>query len=81
MAATNEKHEALYQEVLAVVRKYDLPNVEILAVFANMTGKVLAMQDQTVGDANFYMKIVAKNLELGNKQVLEALFGEVGGRA
>lgn len=81
MTAANNKHEALYQEILAVIRKYDLPSVEILAVCANMTGKVLAMQDQTTGTTDFYMKIVAYNLELGNQQMIAGVFGDTKGRA
>ncbi len=75
---TSDNHDALYQELIAVIRKHDLPAVEILAVTSNMVGKVLAMQDQTKGDANFYMKVVGANLEEGNRQALAEVMNPVG---
>lgn len=37
---TSKQHEALFQELTGVLRKYDLSAVEILAVVSNLTGKV-----------------------------------------
>lgn len=81
MSASTDKHEALYQEILAVIRKYDLPPVEILAVCANTTGKVLAMQDQTAGSVDYYLKVLTTNLELGNRQVIAEVLGNTAGNA
>lgn len=78
LKSTNDKHEALYQELLAVMRKYDLTQIEILAVIANMVGKALAFQDQTKGDADFYMRIVINNLEEGNRQAAAELMKPAG---
>lgn len=75
---TRDKHEALYQDLLAVMRKYDLTQVEILAVTSNIVGKVLAFQDQTKGDTNFYMGIVQRNLEEGNRQAVAGLMNSAG---
>ncbi|ATC34132.1 hypothetical protein CA606_18330 [Caulobacter vibrioides] len=74
----NDKHEALYQELVAVMRKYELSQVEILAVVANITGKCLAFQDQTKGTADDYMQIVIANLEEGNRQALDGLLNPIG---
>lgn len=75
---TNDKHEMLYQELIAAMRKHDLSAVEILAVLSNMVGKALALQDQTKGDADFYMKIVRANLEEGNRQAIAEVMNPVG---
>lgn len=73
-----DKHEALYQDLIAAMRKHDLSAIEILAVTANMVGKVLAMQDQTKGDAALYMRIVAANIEKGNQQALAEILKPMG---
>jgi hypothetical protein len=73
-----DKHEALYQELVGAMRKYDLSPIEILAVFSNMTGKVLALQDQTKGDADHYMRVVINNLEEGNRQAAAGLLTPMG---
>lgn len=78
LRATTDKHEALYQELVAAMRKYDLSSIEILAVTSNMVGKVLAMQDQTKGDADLYMGIVRANIEEGNRQALAEILNPIG---
>jgi hypothetical protein len=77
---TSTKHEALYQEVIAVIRKYsdEMDNAEILAVVANMTGKVLAMLDQRKYSLEAAMAIVSRNIELGNRQVIDGLMNSEG---
>lgn len=69
---TNQKHEALFQELTAVLRRYadQMTAAEILAVTSNMVGKVLAMQDQRTMTAQAGMQIIAKNIELGNQQAI-----------
>jgi septum formation topological specificity factor MinE len=76
----SSKHEALYQEVIAVIRKYsdEMDSAEVLAVLANMTGKVLAMQDQRKYSPQAAMAIVSRNIELGNRQVLTELMKSEG---
>lgn len=81
MSVSTDKHAALYQEILAVIRKHDLRPVEILALCANMTGKVLAMQDQTAGSVDYYLKVVTTNLELGNQQMIAEVLGKTAGNA
>ncbi len=71
----NPFHEVLYLDLCALVNKHtkQVPAIEILAVAANMLGKLIAMQDQREMTPEMAMKIVALNIELGNKQVVEQL--------
>jgi hypothetical protein len=71
----NPRHEVLYQELLALSARYvkDVPQIEMLAVAANMVGKLIAMQDQKTCTPNMSMEIVARNIEYGNQQVLDQL--------
>ncbi|MQB43354.1 hypothetical protein [Rhizobium sp. ICMP 5592] len=77
---TSGKHETLYQEVIAVIRKHsdDMDPAEILAVRANMTGKVLAMLDQRKYSLEAAMAIISRNIELGNQQVIDGLMNSEG---
>lgn len=70
---TNDKHEALYQELLAVLKKHDLPSIELLAVMSNMVGKIMAMQDQRRMTVASAMELVARNIEEGNRQAVAGL--------
>lgn len=77
-------HEELFNELTAVLKKYaekySIPAEELLAICANMTGKVIAFQDQQVVTAERAMLIVAKNIELGNQQAISAVM-DVKGKA
>lgn len=79
---TRPEHEVAYQDLVALVRKHaaKLSAVELLAVAANMLGKLIAMQDQRKLTPDAAMKIVADNIEAGNAQVLEQLASTSGGR-
>lgn len=74
------EHEVAYQDILSLVNKHasKLSAAELLAVAANMVGKLVAMQDQRKMTPSRAMEIVAKNLELGNAQVLEQLSATAG---
>lgn len=69
------EHEVAYQDICALVSKHagKLSAAELLAIAANMVGKLVAMQDQRKMTPEAAMEIVAKNLELGNIQVLANL--------
>jgi len=68
------EHEVLYQDLCALCNKHkDLPALELLAVAANMLGKLIALQDQRKVTPAQAMEIVARNLEHGNKTILEEL--------
>lgn len=76
----NPEHEVVYQELIALVNKHaaKLDALEVLAVAANMVGKIVAMQDQRKVTPELAMDIVAKNIEVGNNQVIEELFKSSG---
>jgi hypothetical protein len=76
------EHEVLYQELIALVNKHagKLSAMEMLAVASNMLGKLVALQDQRVTTPAMAMEIVIRNIEEGNKQVLDQL-GHSRGRA
>lgn len=69
------EHEVAYQDMVALIRKHadKLTALELLAIGANMIGKLVAMQDQRTTTPQMAMKIVAENIEHGNKEVLERL--------
>jgi hypothetical protein len=80
---TNPKHEAAYQDLVAIVRKYEgeLSPSELLAIAANLTGKLVALQDQRTMTPELAMEIVSRNLELGNQQALAELLGPSKGHS
>jgi hypothetical protein len=67
------EHEVAYQDLVALVRKHaeHLSSVEMLAVAANMLGKLVAMQDQRMLTPAMAMELVAQNIEEGNRQAIE----------
>lgn len=79
---TRPEHEIAYQDLCALVNKHadKLSAAELLAVAANMVGKLVALQDQRTMSPDKAMKIVADNLEAGNMQVLDQI-GASAGRA
>lgn len=65
------EHEAAYQDLIALISKHpDVSKIELLAIAANMVGKIVALQDQRIMTAEEAMKVVAINIEHGNSQVL-----------
>lgn len=68
-------HEVAYQDLCELVNKHagKLTSLEMLAVAANMLGKLIALQDQRSVSPALAMKVVAENIEYGNKQVLDQL--------
>lgn len=74
------EHEVAYQDLVKLVRKHEdkLSALELLAVAANMIGKLVAMQDQRTTTPNQAMEVVAQNLEQGNMQALEEVMNSKG---
>lgn len=74
------EHEVAYQDICALVNKHagKLTAAELLAVAANMLGKLVALQDQTVTTPRMAMEIVAHNIERGNATVVAALLNSKG---
>ena len=69
------QHEIAYQELIALVNKHagHLDALEMLAVASNMVGKLVALQDQRKVTPAMAMKVVALNLEQGNKMVIDQI--------
>lgn len=69
------EHEVAYQDLCALVNRHadKLTALELLAVAANMLGKLVALQDQRTCTPALAMETVAQNIECGNKQVLDQL--------
>ena len=77
------EHEIVYQEICALLAKHAgaLDAYEILAVAANMLGKLVALQDQRKITPKMAMELVVRNIEHGNQQVLDTLADKAAGRA
>lgn len=75
-----QEHEVAYQDICALVSKHadKLSSAELLAVAANMLGKLVAMQDQRAMTPARAMQIVAQNIEHGNKQIVDQLAQSAG---
>lgn len=69
------EHEVAYQDLLALLNKHSgkLTALEMLAIAANMVGKLAAMQDQRKVTPSMAMEIISKNMEHGNQQVVNLL--------
>lgn len=76
------EHEVAYQDLCALVNRHadKMSALELLAVAANMLGKLVALQDQRTTSPAMAMEVVAKNIENGNRQALNQL-AEPKGRA
>lgn len=74
------EHEIAYQDIVALVRKHaeHLSSVEMLAIAANMLGKLLAHQDQRTMTSEVAMEIVAQNIEEGNRQAIAEVMKSKG---
>lgn len=74
------EHEVAYQDLCALVSKHahKLSSLELLAVAANMIGKLIAMQDQRTVTREIAMETVLHNLEYGNQTVVEQLSSSKG---
>ena len=79
------EHEIAYQDLAALIKKctdkYSLSSEELLAVAANMLGKIIALQDQRTMTRDRAMKIVCANLEMGNQHIIGELVGKSEGEA
>jgi hypothetical protein len=76
----NPKHEIAYQEICDLVKRHsgDLSPLEILAIAANMIGKLVALQDQRKVTTSLAMQTIARNIENGNKQAVVELVQNKG---
>lgn len=74
------EHEVLYQDLIKLVGKHGdkVDAFEMLAIAANMLGKLVAMQDQRTIAPKMALELIARNIEEGNRQVLDQLSNTVG---
>lgn len=79
----NPEYEVAYQDLCALISKHadKMTAAEILALAANMIGKLIALQDQRTMSRERAIKIVCENLEAGNAQILAMLSGPPAGTA
>lgn len=77
------EHEVAYQDLCQLVNKNadKLNPLELLAVAANMLGKLIALQDQRKTSPDMAMKVVCANIEHGNQSVIAELTTKTAGRA
>ena len=74
------EHEVAYQDIVALIRRHaeHLSSVEMLAIAANMLGKLLAYQDQRSMTSTEAMKIIIRNIEEGNRQAIALVTNSKG---
>lgn len=74
------EHEVAYQDLTALISKHanEVSAVELLAIAANMVGKLVAMQDARTVTCAGAMEIVAKNVEVGNQEAVAAMIKTKG---
>lgn len=76
----NKDHEAAYQDIIALVVKHagKVDATQMLAIAANLVGKLVAMQDQRTMTTAMALDVIKINLENGNAQMLAALTNTKG---
>ncbi len=74
------EHEELYQDLALLINKHagHLNGMEMLAVAANIVGKIVALQDQRKVTKKMAMELISKNIELGNKQIVDSMMNPEG---
>ena len=74
------EHEVLYQELAKLIGRHadKMTSEEVLAVGANMLGKLLAYQDQRSMTRERAMEIIIQHIELGNQQAIAEVMNSRG---
>lgn len=75
--------ESAYQAMLAALKPYadTLGPAGMLAVAANLVGKLIAMQDQRTMTPAMAIELVVQNIESANQSVIDHFVKSPGGRA
>lgn len=73
------RHRVAYEEVMALLKKHtaDVSALEMLAVAANLVGKLIALQDKRTTTVALAMKTIEKNIQIGNAEAI-AMLGSIG---
>lgn len=74
------EHEVLYQELAKLLGRHGdkVTAEEMLAIGANMLGKLLAYQDQRTMTRERGLEIIIQNIELGNQQAIAEVMNSRG---
>lgn len=66
------EHEVLYQDLAKLIGRHGdkVTAEEMLAIAANMLGKLLAFQDQRTMTRERGLEIIIQNIEVGNQQAI-----------
>ena len=75
-----EKRDQWQRELSTANRKHskDLDDQDMLALGAHLVGQIIALQDQRKMTPGLAMEIVARNIELGNAEVIAPLMRSEG---
>ncbi len=70
-----EDYMVAYDDMVKLLKKHahKMSSLEMLAVAANMNGKLLAMQDQRSISPAEALKCIGENIEIGNNEAVKAL--------
>ena len=68
------EHAVAYEDICALVGRHaaKVTAVDLLAIAANMIGKLIAIQDRTTMTPARAMEIVMANIEGGNREAIES---------
>ena len=73
-------HIKYMDDLKALIAKHGagLTGPELLALSAQMVGNIIALQDQKTMTSDQAIMIVSKNMEIGNKVVLDQMANHIG---
>jgi sulfur transfer protein SufE len=74
------EHEVLYQDLAKLLGRHGdkVTAEEMLAIGANMLGKLLAYQDQRTMTRERGLEIIIQNIEMGNQQAIAEVMNSKG---
>lgn len=77
---TDARHATFKRDLDKLFKKHmsRLPASHMLAVASQVVGMIVAMQDQRVFTSEMVMAVVAENIEVGNKAMVENLMKSKG---
>lgn len=83
LVQTFPQAEALYDDLINVMKKHGekVPPMTVLAILCTVVGKLIALQDQRTITNEAVMECVARNIELGNQEMIADLANSVKGNA
>jgi hypothetical protein len=74
------EHEVAFRDLLRLLSRHadKVDAEEMLAIAANMLGKLIAMQDPRTMTREKAMTLIVQNIEAGNQQAIEGLTNNKG---